>query len=341
MIARSRLPPLPPLVQPPQCTVPSTARPIKIRSTANLDAKLVRCDVPCHVAGWPESTRGFEPGPGTDVVATDMIYYDEAWGKRLKADHKGLSLAIMAMEPGHYYEQIRGHLRSRYDIPMTYHTRGSAVPLPFISWRDFNILKPAPPWSSRIPAVAFIARNCASLNRREDMVEMLMKHVRVDALGDCLNNRDWPEDQVPRDRKVRLLRQYMFVIAAENGNEPDYVTEKVYEGLCAGAVPIYLGAPNVDDLVPAGSVVKVPQDFDEADIERVANLVKRVIDPVTGPPEYARLTRFKNGLDDSFRTRSNFSRTHSWCRLCRYVYHTRRHKHPWSHEWQQCGTHGK
>ena len=38
--------------------------------------------------------------------------------------------------------------------------------------------------------------------------------------------------------------------------ERDYVTEKVYDGLDAGCLPIYLGAENIADFVPVpGSVV--------------------------------------------------------------------------------------
>lgn len=36
----------------------------------------------------------------------------------------------------------------------------------------------------------------------------------------------------------------------ENSALKDYVTEKVYDGLVAGCVPIYLGAPNVADYIP-------------------------------------------------------------------------------------------
>lgn len=37
----------------------------------------------------------------------------------------------------------------------------------------------------------------------------------------------------------------------------DYVTEKVYNGLQGGTLPVYWGAGNVDEYVPKGSVVKV------------------------------------------------------------------------------------
>lgn len=37
----------------------------------------------------------------------------------------------------------------------------------------------------------------------------------------------------------------------------DYVTEKVYNGLQAGTLPVYWGATNIQDYVPRGSVVQV------------------------------------------------------------------------------------
>lgn len=44
----------------------------------------------------------------------------------------------------------------------------------------------------------------------------------------------------------------------------DYVTEKVYNGLQSGTLPVYWGAENVEDFVPKGSVVKVSNMTDAA-----------------------------------------------------------------------------
>lgn len=38
---------------------------------------------------------------------------------------------------------------------------------------------------------------------------------------------------------------------------PDYVTEKVYNGLQSGTLPVYWGPENIDDFVPKNSIVKV------------------------------------------------------------------------------------
>ena len=56
-------------------------------------------------------------------------------------------------------------------------------------------------------------------------------------------------------RQARGVASYPFYLAFENSDEHDYVSEKVFHALEAGVLPIYNGAPNVDDFVPPHSVV--------------------------------------------------------------------------------------
>lgn len=52
-------------------------------------------------------------------------------------------------------------------------------------------------------------------------------------------------------------------LAFENNVIKDYVSEKVYDGILAGTVPVYHGAPTVSRLLPdPGAVVKV-SDFSD------------------------------------------------------------------------------
>ncbi|KAH9588873.1 Glycosyl transferase family 10 [Trypanosoma melophagium] len=59
--------------------------------------------------------------------------------------------------------------------------------------------------------------------------------------------------------KLCVFRKYKYAMAPENSREKDYVTEKVYHALLSGAIPLYWGAPNIDDFLPSGrrSVVEV------------------------------------------------------------------------------------
>jgi hypothetical protein len=68
----------------------------------------------------------------------------------------------------------------------------------------------------------------------------------------------------------------------------DYVSEKVYGGLAAGAVPIYLGAPNIYDstFVPENSLLIPPNDVtNAAAMQKFAAEVPRTIRPCTLSPD--------------------------------------------------------
>ncbi|KAG5486233.1 hypothetical protein LSCM1_07355 [Leishmania martiniquensis] len=57
-----------------------------------------------------------------------------------------------------------------------------------------------------------------------------------------------------RDHSVRcVFRKYRYALPFENSIEDDYVTEKVYNALLSGALPLYIGAMNIADYVPGAS----------------------------------------------------------------------------------------
>ena len=47
-----------------------------------------------------------------------------------------------------------------------------------------------------------------------------------------------------------MISKYKFSIAFENAIAKDYVTEKFFDPLIMGSVPIYLGAPNIEEFAP-------------------------------------------------------------------------------------------
>ena len=57
-------------------------------------------------------------------------------------------------------------------------------------------------------------------------------------------------------RKIQLLKQYRFSLAFENTLYPNYVTEKIWHSLCAGAVPVYWGnGSSIYEIFPRNSFV--------------------------------------------------------------------------------------
>jgi len=65
-------------------------------------------------------------------------------------------------------------------------------------------------------------------------------------------------------QKVDGLKDYRFSIAIENSCIPSYITEKFYDCIIAGCVPLYYGAPNIADYFPIDSYIPLPvNDIEE------------------------------------------------------------------------------
>ena len=67
--------------------------------------------------------------------------------------------------------------------------------------------------------------------------------------------------------KHRLLGRYRFTFTLENFSYPGYVTEKIIDALVAGSIPVYLGAPDIEDFIPRGAFIDLrdfpsPQDLE-------------------------------------------------------------------------------
>ena len=63
---------------------------------------------------------------------------------------------------------------------------------------------------------------------------------------------------------LSLIAKYKFALAIENAADEDYITEKFWRPLTLGVVPVYWGAPNIQDWAPNGkrSFVDI-RDFED------------------------------------------------------------------------------
>ncbi|KAF9127230.1 hypothetical protein BGW39_006019 [Mortierella sp. 14UC] len=108
--------------------------------------------------------------------------------------------------------------------------------------------------------IAFMVSNCESKNHREDLMDKLIKDAGAHSYGKCRQNRDVPKE-LEAERwdilKTKTLAPYPFGLAAENSNCMGYVTEKFYDVLASGAIPVYFGASDIADFVPEGSYIDV------------------------------------------------------------------------------------
>ncbi len=80
--------------------------------------------------------------------------------------------------------------------------------------------------------------------------------------------QNYPSYRGTIKNKWDVLPRYRFSICYENiHDEPGWVTEKIFDCMRAGCVPIYWGAPNISDYVDAGAFIDRRKFKTDAELE--------------------------------------------------------------------------
>jgi len=101
-----------------------------------------------------------------------------------------------------------------------------------------------------------------------------MKEIKIDSYGACLNNRQGYGARMADNEDA--YKKYKFVIAIENSNCMDYVTEKLVKAVASGAIPIvagHNGRPDYRRYMPKHSFINI---FDYSSIKSLAEDLKRI-----------------------------------------------------------------
>lgn len=141
----------------------------------------------------------------------------------------------------------------RVDLTMSYRLDAD-VPVPYLDLLgDTDSLvaamrRPPAAKTADAPVASFVSSAIDKSGRRAYLAE-LARHVPLHSYGSFQRTHTLVHDR-GRPTKLETIARYPFSIAFENARAPDYVTEKVYDPLVAGSIPIYFGAPNVERFVP-------------------------------------------------------------------------------------------
>ncbi len=235
---------------------------------------------------------------------------------------EGQAIVSLCSESSHYYPYI-SNLREEFptfgfDLTLGYSRAYFDMHSTFVPHNLMEML--LRPHRERFPtklACAFIS-NCHG-DTRNIWMSRMMSVMQIDSFGSCNNNKEIPAtlqelNRDPRKRiqvKNEIMKDYFFVLAFENSVEYDWVTEKVYDALEIGVVPVYLGAPNWRDYFPSGGVVDASY-FDSPE-ELAGHLVAVAKDPI----QYSQLLNWK-GKKDAFDGLITGETSYRWnlCRLC-------------------------
>ena len=257
--------------------------------------------------GW-RLTRERRAAPLADAIVFHLPTLDSATlpvGRR-----PGQRWVAWSMESDvNYPRQADPAYMAPFDLTMTYR-RDSDVWVTYAPDAE-ALLAPPSSKTEAAPAV-YMASNANDRSGRHAYVAELMRHMAVDGYGACHRNRTLAHDD-GRRAKLATIARYRFTLAFENSIARDYVTEKFYDALIAGSVPVVLGAPNVGEFAPAD-----PSYVDVNDFPSPAGLASFLVALAGDEPRYARYLAWKSGgFRPAFRDMLASVEADPWTRLAR------------------------
>ncbi|MCX2431614.1 glycosyltransferase family 10 domain-containing protein [Pedobacter sp. GR22-10] len=164
-----------------------------------------------------------------------------------------------------YEWQSQKKILDLFDIFATYKF-DSDVPVPYLYSGHRESLKPKIVSKTQF-VNAFISSDF-NLSSRNEYLKDLMNYIDVDSYGKILNNKQLKDDE-GEPSKLNTISKYKFSLAFENAISKDYVTEKFFQPLMAGSVPVYLGAPNIEEFAPGNNSYINVNSFDS--VKSLAN----------------------------------------------------------------------
>jgi len=118
---------------------------------------------------------------------------------------------------------------------------------------------------------SFIVKNGAC-DYRNYWFHRLSQYKRVQSGGPLFNNIGYilPRGEDSVAAKMKFLDYHKFNLCFENSSYPGYVTEKLYDALCAKTIPIYWGSPTVPlDFNPKAFLTRHDYDNDDLFFEAI------------------------------------------------------------------------
>jgi hypothetical protein len=207
--------------------------------------------------------------------------------------------------------QYEPEILDLFDIMATYRM-DSDVPFLYFDYKYPELFRKAPAPKSQF-INAFISSSY-NQSKRIACLEELMKHLNVHSYGNILNNRSIMDDNGTATKREHIA-SYKFSIAFENAIARDYVTEKFFDPLIAGSVPVYLGAPNIEDFSPADKCYINVNSF--TSVKALADYLLELANDDSQYEEYLKWKRLP--LRESFIEKTNIITEDPVLRLCKSI----------------------
>eukprot|EP01119_Soliformovum_irregulare_P020012 TRINITY_DN6433_c0_g1_i1.p1 TRINITY_DN6433_c0_g1~~TRINITY_DN6433_c0_g1_i1.p1 ORF type:complete len:180 (-),score=40.10 TRINITY_DN6433_c0_g1_i1:19-558(-) len=149
----------------------------------------------------------------------------------------------------------------------------------------------------------------------------------INSFGKCgpnpRNMTDFPEcvSAAFSISKPCIQKYYKFALAFENSIDESYVSEKMYQGLLSGTIPVYLGAPNVEKFLPTYKS-KMKSIIDASDFATSRDLAQFLLQVANNETLYNEYLKWKDTSPSaSFADiiKKDMQKRYTLCDLCKKV----------------------
>jgi len=252
------------------------------------------------------------------VITTDQRYFQQAdvvvfhlpnLQKELEYNlHKtqGQIWVAWNMESIRNYPRFNEYeLRKPYDLWMSYQQNADIV-YPHYRYEDLDLYTQQITEKFKQNNTCMCIFNQEIDNFQEEYLKELMEYIEIDLYDNKQLSLNFNTE------KLDYLRKYKFVIAFENAIDDDYVTDIFFDPLIAGSVPIYLGAPNIEDFVPGDNCFVDVRKFENT--QSLAHFINACYED---EHLYAKFFEWKSQpLKESFLQKIEAQKEHPFVRLC-------------------------
>lgn len=183
---------------------------------------------------------------------------------------------------------------------------------------QYDLMKPPIKKETDYHATVFISNCEVVTSGRFEVIEELEKYgVKILKYGRCFKNillakgSDLYDIEDRVKTKLETMAKYKFNLAFENTILHGYISEKLWEPLMVGSVPVLIGPKNIHKFEPKqGSVLSL---FDYKNVEELAKEIIRLSD---NEKDYNKMLEWKKtGPSDSFLAMIE-GNLGFWCQIC-------------------------
>ncbi|XP_068572834.1 4-galactosyl-N-acetylglucosaminide 3-alpha-L-fucosyltransferase 9-like [Cebidichthys violaceus] len=214
------------------------------------------------------------------------------------------------MEPPQNSPRILG-LKKLFNLTCN-HRRDSDIQAPYgyllpVTSEDESFKLPA-----KDKLVCWIVTNWSEQLKRVQYYNELKKYIKIHTYGTAFGHR------ISNDEYPKILSSCKFYLSFENSINKDYITEKLYNPLIMGSVPVTLGPPKqtYEEYAPADSFIHVD------DFSSPQKLAERLLYLDQNNTEYMQFFNWRSMFKVQ---RALFGRTHA-CNICGYIQNHKEYK---------------